>query len=318
MSQSYQDWLPLVLQSAYAGGRAPSDTGKWFAVDAATSRHGPDAALMSVRHLMDPDPPLTKMLFSATLTSDPDTIAALCLRAPRCFRARKPADAGAHSDAVAAADGMLEEAEEGEEGETRSYVTPTTLVEHMVVVRDAGTKPLALLHLLLRGGHTSGVLVFTAAVETTHRLCALLRVFGGLPEVREFSSRLSQHERAHLVAQFAAGQVAILVCSDAMSRGIDVAGVNCVISYDAPAYMRTYIHRVGRTARAGRTGAAITIVRRTEVRHFKMLMRKALRPVPHKIALGPAQLDPLTARYEVGRGGRPWCARVRQRRGCPC
>ena len=56
-----------------------------------------------------------------------------------------------------------------------------------------------------------------------------------------------------------------LVCSDLISRGIDISHVSHVVSYDAPVDMRKYVHRVGRTARAGRSGDAWTLVEEQEV-----------------------------------------------------
>lgn len=66
-----------------------------------------------------------------------------------------------------------------------------------------------------------------------------------------------------------------LICSDLIGRGIDLDSVEYVVSYDAPAYMDKYIHRVGRTARAGREGIAYTLVEKPQARHFKEMMRHA-------------------------------------------
>ena len=56
-----------------------------------------------------------------------------------------------------------------------------------------------------------------------------------------------------------------LICSDAMARGMDIDNVQYVISYDPPPYIKTYIHRVGRTARAGKEGIALTLLQKKEV-----------------------------------------------------
>ncbi len=56
-----------------------------------------------------------------------------------------------------------------------------------------------------------------------------------------------------------------IVCSDVMARGMDIEDVRTVINYDVPVYIKTYIHRVGRTARAGREGAAYTLLQSKEV-----------------------------------------------------
>lgn len=66
-----------------------------------------------------------------------------------------------------------------------------------------------------------------------------------------------------------------LICSDLIGRGIDLDSVQFVISYDVPYYMDKYIHRVGRTARAGREGEAYTLVEMQEARHFKEILRHA-------------------------------------------
>lgn len=58
------------------------------------------------------------------------------------------------------------------------------------------------------------------------------------------------------------------MCSDLIARGIDISHVSHVVSYDAPVDMRKYVHRVGRTARAGRHGEAWSLVEEQEVRHY--------------------------------------------------
>lgn len=64
---------------------------------------------------------------------------------------------------------------------------------------------------------------------------------------------------------FRKGQIQVLVSSDAMTRGMDVEGVKNVINYDMPTYIKTYVHRAGRTARAGQTGCCYSLLREKEV-----------------------------------------------------
>lgn len=64
---------------------------------------------------------------------------------------------------------------------------------------------------------------------------------------------------------FRAGDIQVLISSDAMTRGMDVEGVKNVINYDMPTFIKTYIHRAGRTARAGQTGRCFTLVHKDEV-----------------------------------------------------
>lgn len=61
-----------------------------------------------------------------------------------------------------------------------------------------------------------------------------------------------------------------LVCTDALARGIDIPQVDIVISYDPPRHIKTYIHRIGRTARAGRPGTAITLLNQNEWSDFNV------------------------------------------------
>jgi superfamily II DNA/RNA helicase len=94
--------------------------------------------------------------------------------------------------------------------------------------------------------------------------------------------------------------VSSLICSDVMARGMDLPSVDLVVNYDATPFLRTYIHRIGRTARAGRAGTAISLLRGKEVRHFKEMLWKAqnatLQPFP---TIAPDTLKPLVPVYTV-------------------
>ena len=87
----------------------------------------------------------------------------------------------------------------------------------------------------------------------TFRLYLLIKLYGGIA-VAEYSSSLTAQQRRAILRDFRAGSVQLLICSDAMARGMDIDSVQYVISYDAPNYAKGYIHRVGRTARAGNKG----------------------------------------------------------------
>jgi superfamily II DNA/RNA helicase len=97
---------------------------------------------------------------------------------------------------------------------------------------------------------------------------------GGV-RVEEYSGRVDRREREQTIRRFEAGETQVLVCSDAITRGIDIPNVELVINYDAPVYAKTYVHRAGRTARAGREGKVVTMLRKEDVRHFKDMLRKA-------------------------------------------
>ena len=88
--------------------------------------------------------------------------------------------------------------------------------------------------------------------------CRLYVLLSGVPDLAsravEFSSLNSALERSEALRAFTNGEASLLVASDAMTRGMDVPSVAAVVNYDAPVYPKTYVHRAGRTARAGRAG----------------------------------------------------------------
>lgn len=71
--------------------------------------------------------------------------------------------------------------------------------------------------------------------------------------------------------KFKAGERAILIATDVASRGLDIPSVDCVINFDIPGNSKDYVHRVGRTARAGKTGRAITLVTQYDVEIFQKI-----------------------------------------------
>jgi superfamily II DNA/RNA helicase len=82
--------------------------------------------------------------------------------------------------------------------------------------------------------------------------------------VEGISSDLGQKEREEMLLRFRSRKTRVLVATDVLSRGIDIKDINLVINYDAPSDAEDYVHRVGRTARADTTGAAITLVNRVD------------------------------------------------------
>ena len=79
------------------------------------------------------------------------------------------------------------------------------------------------------------------------------------------NGQLSQHQRLAALNKFKAGDCSILIATDVASRGLDIPAVNVVINFDIPNNSKDYVHRVGRTARAGKTGRAITVVTQYDI-----------------------------------------------------
>lgn len=92
------------------------------------------------------------------------------------------------------------------------------------------------------------------------------------------------------------------MCSDLVARGLDIPHVAHVVSYDAPIDLRKYVHRAGRTARAGRTGDAWTLVEEQEAHFFKEMLKSAGKARLEKVArvrIKDADLKPLEDAYAV-------------------
>jgi ATP-dependent RNA helicase DDX52/ROK1 len=71
-------------------------------------------------------------------------------------------------------------------------------------------------------------------------------------------SDMSKRQRDEVIDKFRQGMTWILICTDVLSRGIDVLGIQVVVNYDFPSGTMSYVHRIGRTGRAGRIGRAVT------------------------------------------------------------
>ncbi|KAK9152700.1 hypothetical protein Sjap_000180 [Stephania japonica] len=113
-------------------------------------------------------------------------------------------------------------------------------------------------------GSTS--MVFTRTCETTRFLALVLRNLGlrAIP----INGQMTQSKRLGALNKFKSGECNVLICTDVASRGLDIPSVDMVINYDIPSNSKDYIHRVGRTARAGRSGVAISLVNQYEVEWY--------------------------------------------------
>ncbi|CAI5942514.1 unnamed protein product [Closterium sp. NIES-65] len=115
----------------------------------------------------------------------------------------------------------------------------------------------------------STAMVFTRTCDATRRVALLLRNLG-FPAI-PISGQMSQPKRLGALNKFKSGDRSILICTDVASRGLDIPSVDMVVNYDIPTNSKDYIHRVGRTARAGRSGRAITIVTQYDVELFQRI-----------------------------------------------
>ena len=192
------------------------------------------------------------MLFSATMTDDVDQLVRLSLNRP-----------------------------------VRLFVDPrrstsSKLVQEFVRVRAAGSgreravaedrQRAALLLTLCMRTFRDQVIIFVRSKKLAHQLKIIFGLLG--LSAAELHGDLSQEQRLQSLTQFRDRKVDFLLATDLASRGIDIKGVQTVINYDMPAQMEPYLHRVGRTARAGRQGRAVTLVGESDRRLLKAVLKR--------------------------------------------
>jgi ATP-dependent RNA helicase DDX47/RRP3 len=144
---------------------------------------------------------------------------------------------------------------------SNKYQTVSTLLQSYLFIPHQH-KDTYLVYLINEFAGQSAI-VFTRTVNETQRIAILLRTlgFGAIP----LHGQLSQSARLGALNKFRAGSREILVATDVAARGLDIPSVDVVLNYDLPPDSKTYIHRVGRTARAGKSGHAISVVTQYDV-----------------------------------------------------
>ncbi|KAL2658288.1 hypothetical protein AAZV13_03G012800 [Glycine max] len=173
-------------------------------------------------------------LFSATMTKKVQKLQRVCLRNPVKIEA------------------------------SSKYSTVDTLKQQYRFL-PAKHKDCYLVYILTEmAGSTS--MVFTRTCDATRLLALILRNLGlkAIP----INGHMSQSKRLGALNKFKSGECNILLCTDVASRGLDIPTVDMVINYDIPTNSKDYIHRVGRTARAGRSGVAISLVNQYELEWY--------------------------------------------------
>jgi superfamily II DNA/RNA helicase len=253
-----------------------------------------------VRRLLEATPPESqRMLFSATLDSAVDVLVRRFLTDP-----------AVHSvDSATAA--------------------PGAMVHHLLTVEPADR--VGVVAALAGGSNRS--LVFTRTKHGAQKLTRQLARAG--VSVAELHGNLGQGARERSLTSFASGTARVLVATDIAARGIHVDGIDLVIHADPPAEHKAYLHRSGRTARAGAGGVVITVQSPAQAADVRVLMRRAgvsplaasvhagsalvrslAGPPAARVAPGgpPAVAAPLTASPATGRGAVAASADYRGRR----
>ncbi len=156
-------------------------------------------------------------------------------------------------------------------------------VEQVLYPVDRDRKEDLLIH-LIRRDHMEQVLVFTRTKLAASRLASYLDR-RGVNAVAIHSDR-SQPERTRALEDFKRGEVTCLVATDVASRGLDIEELPYVVNFELPFEAQDYIHRIGRTGRAGSTGIAISLVCSDEVELLKAVQRLLKKAIPYRVVEG--------------------------------
>lgn len=162
------------------------------------------------------------------------------------------------------------------------------ILQQAYLVHDHQKMPL-LKQLLLNNDYKSAI-IFSNSKENVKKLGSEL-IRAGLP-AKAFHSDLEQSEREQIMNQFKSRKLQMLIGTDILSRGIDVEGIELVVNYDTPHDAEDYVHRIGRTARAEKTGTAITFVNEKDHWKFqkveKLIGNEIVKlPLPTELGEGP-------------------------------
>lgn len=149
------------------------------------------------------------------------------------------------------------------------YVDPRKLTQFYYDVLDERMKFSVLVH-LLEHEKAGLVMVFCNTRHNTDFVANNLRAVG--VDALAIHGGLTQDKRNTVMKQFHAQRVCVLVCTDVAARGLDIPGISHVYNYDIPGDSNDYIHRIGRTARAGEEGCAISILTPSDYDNFRRVM----------------------------------------------
>lgn len=173
---------------------------------------------------------------------------------------------------------------------SNKYQTVDKLQQYYVFI-PVKFKDVYLVHILNELAGNS-VMIFCGTCNNTVRTALMLRALGmaAVP----LHGQMSQNKRLAALNKFKAKNRSILISTDVASRGLDIPHVDIVINFDIPTHSKDYIHRVGRTARAGRSGKAVTFVTQYDVELYQRIEHLLGKQLP----LYPCEQDEVMALQE--------------------
>ena len=190
---------------------------------------------------------------------------------------------------------------------TISPETPTVeKINQKVMFVEKSQKDALLIHLLKTHPEWTKVIVFTKMRHGADRVNK--KLFREHIPGAAIHSDKTQNQRTRALEGFRKGEVRVLVATDIASRGIDVPDVSCVVNMELPLETESYVHRIGRTARAGESGAAISLVsgdERTQLKAIERFIKKTI-PVDRDHPLHDEFAEKKTGKQSDGLPQAPW------------
>ena len=156
-------------------------------------------------------------------------------------------------------------------------------ITQRAIAVDAPQRTQLLRHLITQNAW-SRVLVFVATKHAAEVVADKLRRAGLLAE--PFHAQLSQGKRTQVLMDFKDSAIGVVVATDVAARGIDISDLPVVVNYDLPRSATDYTHRIGRTARAGASGLAVSFVTADMEAHFRLIEKRHRKPVPREQVAG--------------------------------
>lgn len=183
---------------------------------------------------------------------------------------------------------------------TPPQVAPSKIEQRLYLV-PRGWSKLKALQPILEIENPESALIFVRTKQTAAELTSKLQESGH--SVDEYHGNLTQSQRERLVQRFRDGKIKLAVATDIAARGLDVEHMTHVINYDLPDNTETYIHRIGRTGRAGNTGIAISLVEPIDRRMLKQIeyrLKQRLEPtqIPTRSEVEAKRLDKLQSQIK--------------------
>ncbi|MEC4895715.1 MAG: DEAD/DEAH box helicase [Oscillatoria sp. PMC 1051.18] len=175
------------------------------------------------------------------------------------------------------------------------------MIDQKVYMVPRGWTKMKALQPILTIEDPEAALIFVRTRRSASEITSRLQAAGH--SVDEYHGDLSQNQRERLVQRFRDGQVRWVVATDIAARGLDVEHLSHVINFDLPDNSETYIHRIGRTGRAGKTGTAISLIQPVDRRMLRQIERRVrqslvVRKIPTRAEVEAQRIDKLQAQVK--------------------